>query len=110
MISTSKTVQVISDRIIEPHRMAQNLDVFEFTLTDDEMARIAAMDTGATLFFDHRDAAMVSAIGTAPSTTDDPPAARPASVCQPGRGRHLNADPGSSITAAAGFHGLANAA
>lgn len=34
---------------VRPERMAQNLDVFDFTLTDDEMARIAAMDTGATL-------------------------------------------------------------
>jgi diketogulonate reductase-like aldo/keto reductase len=32
---------------VRPERMAQNLDVFDFTLTDDEMARIAAMDTGA---------------------------------------------------------------
>ena len=30
------------------------------------MARIAAMDTGATLFFDHRDPALVSAIGNRP--------------------------------------------
>jgi 2,5-diketo-D-gluconate reductase A len=35
---------------VHPERMAQNLDVSDFTLTDDEMARIAAMDTGATLF------------------------------------------------------------
>lgn len=51
---------------VRPERMAQNLDIFGFTLTDDEMARIAAMDTGATLFFDHRDPAMVSAIGNRP--------------------------------------------
>ena len=51
---------------VRPERMAQNLDVFDFTLTDDEMARIAAMDTGATLFFDPRDSAMVSAIGNRP--------------------------------------------
>ena len=51
---------------VRPERMAQNLDVFDFTLTDDEMARIAAMDTGATLFFDHRDPAMVNAIGNRP--------------------------------------------
>jgi 2,5-diketo-D-gluconate reductase A len=51
---------------VRPERMAQNLDVFDFTLTDDELARIAAMDTGATLFFDHRDPAMVSAIGNRP--------------------------------------------
>jgi len=48
---------------VRPERMAQNLDVFDFTLTDDEMAHIATMDTGPSLFFDHRDPAMVSAIG-----------------------------------------------
>jgi 2,5-diketo-D-gluconate reductase A len=47
--------------------MAQNLDVFDFTLTDDQMTRITAMDTRATLFFDHRDPAMVSAIGNRPT-------------------------------------------
>ena len=40
--------------------MEQNLDVFDFTLTRKEMAQIAAMDTGASLFFDHRDPTMVS--------------------------------------------------
>lgn len=41
-------------------RMAQNIDVFDFELTDDQMARIAALDTGATLFFDHHDPEMVA--------------------------------------------------
>ena len=31
----------------------------------DEMTRIAALDTGASLFFDHRDPAMVSTLGNA---------------------------------------------
>jgi diketogulonate reductase-like aldo/keto reductase len=39
--------------------MAQNFDVFDFQLTDDQMAQIAALDTGTTLFFDHHDPAMV---------------------------------------------------
>ena len=51
---------------VQPARMAQNLDIFDFTLTDQEMAQIAAMDTGRTLFFDHRDPAMVSLIGNRP--------------------------------------------
>src|SRR5215213_4146392 len=34
--------------------------ILDFELTDDEMVRIAAMDTGTTLFFDHRDPDMVS--------------------------------------------------
>jgi 2,5-diketo-D-gluconate reductase A len=44
--------------------MAENIDVFDFALTDDEMARIAAMDTGASLFFDHRDPAMVGRLSS----------------------------------------------
>jgi 2,5-diketo-D-gluconate reductase A len=45
---------------VRRERMEQNLDVFDFTLTDDEMTRIATMDTGSSVFFDHRDPAMVS--------------------------------------------------
>ena len=39
--------------------MRENIDVFDFELTADEMTRIATLDTGATLFFDHHDPAMV---------------------------------------------------
>ena len=45
---------------VRRERMEQNLDVFDFTLAEDEMTRIATMDTGASQFFDHRDPAMVS--------------------------------------------------
>ena len=38
-----------------PSGCAENIDVFDFELTGDEMARIAALDTKATLFFDHDD-------------------------------------------------------
>jgi 2,5-diketo-D-gluconate reductase A len=48
---------------VRPERMTENFDVFDFQLTDEEMTRIAAMDTGASLFFDHRDPEMVSQIG-----------------------------------------------
>ena len=37
-------------------RMAENFDVFDFTLTDDEMAAVTALDTGDSAFFDHRSA------------------------------------------------------
>jgi 2,5-diketo-D-gluconate reductase A len=40
--------------------MEENLDVFDFALTDQDMSRISTMDTGSSLFFDHRDPAMVS--------------------------------------------------
>ena len=45
---------------VRRERMEQNLDVFDFTLTDDDMARISTLDTGGSQFFDHRDPAMVS--------------------------------------------------
>jgi 2,5-diketo-D-gluconate reductase A len=44
-------------------RMADNLDIFGFELTEDQMARISALDTGSSLYFDHRDPAMVSRLG-----------------------------------------------
>lgn len=37
-------------------RMAENIEIFDFTLSDDEMAAIATLDTGKSLFFDHHDA------------------------------------------------------
>ena len=33
-------------RSVKPHRQAENLDVFDFELTDDEMAAIATLDVG----------------------------------------------------------------
>jgi 2,5-diketo-D-gluconate reductase A len=43
--------------------MAQNFDIFDFALTEDQIAQITTLDTGVSLFFDHRDPAMVSALG-----------------------------------------------
>ena len=40
-------------------RMAQNFDVFDFTLSQADMDAIAALDTGVSSFFDHRDPAVV---------------------------------------------------
>lgn len=36
-------------------RMAQNFDVFDFELTDEDMAKIRSLDKGESSFFDHRD-------------------------------------------------------
>ena len=36
-------------------RMRQNMEVFDFALTDDDMAAIAALDGGKSLFFSHYD-------------------------------------------------------
>ena len=48
---------------VRADRMAENFDVFDFELSGNEMARIVGLDTGASLFFDHRDPAIVSQIG-----------------------------------------------
>jgi 2,5-diketo-D-gluconate reductase A len=39
---------------VRAERMAENIDVFDFVLTDDEMERISTLDGGKSVFFDHR--------------------------------------------------------
>src|SRR5436190_10456672 len=53
---------------VRRERMQQNLDVFNFSLSDDDMARIAGLDTGTTQFFDHRDPAMVAWLNSRKNT------------------------------------------
>lgn len=46
---------VVIPKSTHKERMAENIDVFDFTLTDDEMKRIEALDGGESLFFSHYD-------------------------------------------------------
>ncbi|MFE9629627.1 aldo/keto reductase [Streptomyces sp. NPDC006463] len=58
--------QVVAlSKSVRADRMAENIDVLDFELTDDQMASIAALDTGRSLFFDHWDPAAVSQLGNA---------------------------------------------
>lgn len=50
---------VIIPKSTHKERMAQNLDVFDFTLTDVDMQDIAALDTKTSSFFSHQDPAIV---------------------------------------------------
>ena len=54
---------VVIPKSVRPERMAENIDVFDITLTDEQMAQIASLDTGASAFFDHHDPANVSFLG-----------------------------------------------
>jgi 2,5-diketo-D-gluconate reductase A len=62
LMATQRGVVVIP-KSSRPERTAENIAVFDFELTGDEMDRIAALDTGASIVFDHRDPQTVSAVG-----------------------------------------------
>lgn len=46
---------VVIPKSVHENRMKENIDVFDFELTADEMKKIEALDTGKSLFFSHHD-------------------------------------------------------
>jgi 2,5-diketo-D-gluconate reductase A len=50
-------------------RIVENLNVFDFELSSEEMAAIATLDTKTSSFFDHRDPKMVKMLGEAKRPT-----------------------------------------
>lgn len=55
---------VVIPKSVRKDRMAQNLDVFGFQLSQDELARIAALDLATSMFFDHRDPEQVARLNS----------------------------------------------
>ena len=50
-------------RTLRKERMEENFNVFDFELSANDMETIKTLDTKESLFFDHRDPAMVKWLG-----------------------------------------------
>ena len=48
---------------VRKERIIENFNIFDFKLSTDDMAAIATLDAGKSLFFDHRDPAIVKWMG-----------------------------------------------
>ncbi len=46
---------IVIPKSVHKSRMEENFNVFDFTMTEEEMKRIEALDTGESLFFSHYD-------------------------------------------------------
>ena len=46
---------VLIPKSVHEDRMKENIDIFDFELTEEEMKQIEALDTGKSLFFSHHD-------------------------------------------------------
>ena len=55
---------VVIPKSVSKARMAENLDIFDFTLDDGEMRRMAVLDTGKSPIYDDQDLLTVRGIGT----------------------------------------------
>ena len=49
---------------VRAERIKENYDIFDFALTPEDMEMIKGLDTGATLFFDHRTAEAAEWLGS----------------------------------------------
>lgn len=53
---------VVIPKSVHKNRMEENIDVFDFKLTDDDMNVMSSLDKGESQFFDHRDPVTIEQI------------------------------------------------
>ena len=54
---------VVIPKSVRKERIIENLNIFDFKLSPEDMEAIASLDNGKSLFFDHRDPAIVKWMG-----------------------------------------------
>ena len=55
---------VVIPKSVRKERIVENLNIFDFEISPEDMDAIFSLDTKVSLFFDHRDPAMVKWLGT----------------------------------------------